>query len=824
MQFSKVVAAVAGMICLTPEAQQNWASDEEPSVANGELPAPILPMPDMPAESVIGPTLKTSVNKWPRQRKPLRKDAPNILLIMNDDAGYGHPDTFGGPVHTPTMSRVAAAGVTYNRFHNTAICSPTRAALLTGRNHHAVSSGQITEAASGFPGYTGKIPKSAATVAKVLSGYGYDTAAFGKWHNTPVNNLYKTGPFDWYPTGLGFSYFYGFLAGETSQYYPRLFENTNPIEPPYSPEQGYHLTEDLAAQAVKFIRNNRALTPDRPFFMYFAPGGTHGPHHIMKEWSDKYKGKFDMGWEQLRNTTYAKQKAMGWIPETAECTKIDPTMTKWEDIPERHRAFQQRLMEVYAGFLEHTDTQSGKILDELEKQGIINNTLIIYVFADNGASAEGLQGTLSELLDENQIESTVDQQIDVLNSDYGGLDALGSKHLWNMYHASWAWAGDTPLKSTKLVAAHFGGTRTPLAISWPKEIRPDPTPRHQFHHVIDVVPTIYEAVGLKPPGIVDGVAQDPIEGVSMAYSFNNASAAERKSVQYFEVMGSRGVYKDGWFAGTLGPRVPWAPNATRLMNWDPDADIWELYNLESDFSQAHDLAAEMPAKLAEMKTLFLVEAAMNKVLPIGAGLYTIFYHPEEAPKSSLKQFRLFDGQTRIAESNAPLFRTGYSSLSTIDAEVPANASGVIYCAGGTGGGFTVYMDGGYLHAEYAATLLYRSKVKSASPVDPGQHKIEVRLVYGPKPPKSVGPPPRTATLSLVVDGTVVGETRLEQSCPLILDASETFDVGVDLGAPVSLDYDSRSPFPFSGRLNSVEIHYIDSSSSGLTGHDALFMI
>uniref|UniRef100_A0A7S4TAS1 Sulfatase N-terminal domain-containing protein n=1 Tax=Alexandrium monilatum TaxID=311494 RepID=A0A7S4TAS1_9DINO len=778
----------------------------ESSVDRDQLPPADLPMREPPSRSVIGPTLKTSVHRWPEKRHPLRRDAPNVLLIMNDDAGFGHPDTFGGPVHTPSLSRVAAAGVAYNRFHNTAICSPTRAALLTGRNSHAVGAGQITQLASGFPGYDGKIPKSAATVAKVLAGYGYDTAAFGKWHNTPVNDLLRTGPFDQYPTGLGFRYFYGFLAGETSQWQPRLFENTNPIEPPKTPEQGYHLTEDLAAQAIKFIRNNRALTPDRPFFIYFAPGGTHGPHHVATKWADKYKGKFDEGWEKLRNTTFTKQKAMGWIPETAELTPIDPTMTKWEDVPASQRAFQLRLMEVYAGFLEHTDTQHGKILDELDRQQLTNNTLIIYVFADNGASAEGLQGTISELLNENSLPSTVDQQIEVLEREFGGLGALGSKHLNNMYHSSWAWAGDAPFKSTKLDAAHLGGTRTPLVVSWPRVIEPDRIPRTQFHHVCDVAPTIYEAIGIRPPGAVDGITQDPLQGVSMAYSFNNASAAGRRTAQYFEVMGSRAVYKDGWWASAIGPRLPWAPNASRIAAWDPDTDVWELYDLAADYSQAHDLARSMPEKLAEMKALFLVEAAQNKVLPIGAGLYTAVYHPEQAPKSSLTEWNLYTGQARIAESNAPLFRSGFSSVSTIELDVPANASGVLYCVGGGGSGFTVFMDGGYLHAEYGATLLYTYKVRSDVPVKPGPAKIEVRLIYD----AGLAAIP-TATLTLLVDGAVVGEGRVEKSCQVMFDASETFDVGMDLGSPVSLQYSDRLPFEFSGELKSLSVKYVQGS-------------
>jgi len=774
--------------------------------AMGQLPGASLPMPPLPTESIVGPTLKESVNVWPEKRTVLKKDAPNILLIMNDDVGFGAGDTFGGPIHTPSLSRLAKRGIAYNRFHTTAICSPTRAALLTGRNSHHVSAGQITEYASGFPGYTGRIPKTCATVAKVLSGYGYDTAAFGKWHNTPVSDLLKSGPFDQYPTGLGFGYFYGFLAGETSQWEPRLYENTNAIEPPRTPEQGYHLTEDLADQAVKFIKMNRGLTPDRPFFIYFAPGATHGPHHVFPKWADKYKGKFDMGWEEMRNITFQKQKAMGWIPADAELTPIQDTMHKWSEITDKHRDFQLRLMEVYAGFLEHTDTQHGKILDELEKQGIENNTLVIYVFADNGASAEGLEGTINELITHNLLPATVDQQISVLD-EFGGLSALGSKHVDNMYHGSWAWAMDTPFKSTKLVGAHFGGTRTPMIISWPKVIKPDTTPRSQFHHVNDIVPTIYEAVGIEPPAMVDGVTQDVFDGVSMVYTWNNASAEGRKNSQYFEVMGSRGIYKDGWFAGTFGPRVPWAPNATRMNIWDPNTDVWELYDLSKDYTQAHDLAQQMPEKVLEMKAAFLLDAKQNQVLPIGAGLYTIQYHPEEAPHSTLTEWNLFQGQTRLAESTAPLYRSGFNSLATIETDMPSNASGVLYCVCGGAGGFSVFMDGGYLHAEYMSTQLYRYKAKSADPVAPGARTIEVKMLWDAWDHAKVPYPAGNLTLS--VDGLQVGGMRIVNSMRVVFDASETFDVGMDLGAPASRDYEDRSPFPYSGHIKSLNIKYID---------------
>ena len=424
----------------------------------------ILPFPQTPSASIAGRTLGESVHQWRHEPKRLPEDAPNIVIFMTDDAGFSNPDTFGGPVHTPTMTRLMENGIGYNRFHTTAMCSPTRAALLTGRNHHHVGAGQIAEFANDFDGYIGAIPKETATIPQILSEYGYNTAAIGKWHNTPITDLTTMGPFDQYPTGLGFRYFYGFLAGETSQYEPRLFENTNPIEPQGTAEEGYHLTEDMAEQAVKFIRNNQALSPEKPMFLWFTPGAVHGPHHVPREWADKYKGKFDGGWEVLREETFKRQKEMGWIPGDAELTPIDPTMQKWEDIPEEHRAFQTRLMEVYAGFLEHTDVQYGKVVDELERQGLLDNTLIFYLGSDNGASAEGMEGTISELLAQNGVVTSIDEHIETLERDYGGLDSLGGPLQDSMYHHGWAWAGDTPYKSTKLIAAHFGGTRTPMVV------------------------------------------------------------------------------------------------------------------------------------------------------------------------------------------------------------------------------------------------------------------------------------------------------------------------------------------------------------------------
>ncbi len=760
-----------------------------------------LPFPEPPSASKAGKTLKDSKHQWRQTPNRLPKDAPNIVIFMTDDAGFSNPSTFGGPVHMPTIDRLAKTGISYNAFHTTAMCSPTRAALLTGRNHHRVGAGQIAELASDWDGYVGKIPRSTATIAQVLSYYGYNTAAFGKWHNTPVTDITKLGPFDRYPTGLGFDYFYGFLAGETSQYEPALFENTNPIGAPHDPK--YHLTEDMAEKAIQWLRTSKTLNPGKPFFLYFTPGAVHGPHHVAKEWADKYKGKFDAGWEALRKETFERQKKLGWIPEDAVLNPLASTMQKWTDIPESQRAFQTRLMEIYAGFLEHTDVQYGKIVDELERQGLLDNTLILYVFSDNGPSAEGMNGTISELLAQNSMPSTTDQQIAVLNKDYGGMDALGGPKLDIMYHHGWAYAGASPFPGTKLVAAYLGGTRTPLVISWPKKIKNDGKIRSQFHHVNDIASTIYDILDITPPKIVNGVEQQPLDGTSMVYTFNNPEAKSTKKTQYFEILGSRGVYHDGWLAGVFGPRAPWSTDISGVINWDPEKDEWELYNLNEDYSQSKNLAKENPKKLAELKALFDEEATKNHVYPIGASLYTAFFNPHELPSSPLTEWTFYGGQERIPESMAPKFQSGRSTLAVIDAEIGADAEGVLFAVGGISAGFTVYMDKGLLKAEYNAMTLNRYKIASDSAIPTGTVKIEVETKFDSQ--ERMAP----ATVTLKVNGKQVGLGRVERSVPGTFTASETFDVGADLGSPVALDYYDRSPFKFNGKIEKIHIRYTD---------------
>jgi arylsulfatase A-like enzyme len=754
----------------------------------------VLPFPPTPSASKAGPTLQESVHQRRVEPDRLPKGAPNVLIVLIDDAGFGVPDTFGGFAHTPTLSKLRDQGISYNRFHTTSICSPTRAALLTGRNHQRVGSGTIAERAVDWDGYTGVMPMTSATIPEVLKNYGYKTSAFGKWHNTPADQTTAMGPFTHWPTGYGFEYFYGFLAGETSQWEPRLVENTTAIEPPH--DENYHLTEDLADQGITWLKKHRAFAPDKPFFMYWAPGGVHGPLHVNAQWADKYKGKFDQGWDKLREETFARQKALGWIPANTELTPRDKTMPAWDSIPESERAFQMRLMELYAGFVEHTDAQVGKLVEFFEQTGQRDNTIIFYIWGDNGSSAEGQNGSISELLAQNQIPNTIAQQLKALD-ELGGLKALGGPLTDPLYHAGWAWAGSTPFRSTKLVAAHFGGTRNPLVVSWPKRIKADKTPRSQFHHVNDIAPTLYELLGIKAPKSVNGFKQDPIDGVSMAASFNNANAPENKHVQYFDNNGSDGIYHDGWYACTFGPLKPWLNAQPGLDQWDFSKDVWELYDLTKDFSQMHDLAKEQPERLAKMKKLFLAQAKENKAFPIGAGIW-LRLHPEDRIKTPYTSWTFDATTTRMPEFTAPALGNHHNTV-TIDMECGADASGVLYALGGSGGGLTCYMDKGQLVFEYNLMIIDRSIAKSAKKIAPGKHTIVVETrLKAPKP----GAP---ADIVLSVDGQEVARTTAKMTVPAAFTASESFDVGVDLGSTVSRDYFARRPFKFDGKIGKVEV-------------------
>ncbi|MBV8339216.1 MAG: arylsulfatase [Candidatus Eremiobacteraeota bacterium] len=760
-----------------------------------------LPPRPSPSGSIAGPTIAESVYAPKQPPKLLPDGAPNILIILIDDAGPAVPSTFGGEITTKTLDKIVGEGITYNRFHTTAMCSPTRAALLTGRNHHRVGNGQIAELANDWDGYSGRIPKSSALVAEVLRDYGYCTAAFGKWHNTPAVETTAAGPFDNWPSERGFEYFYGFLAGEASQWEPNLVRNTTSVLPPKTPEEGYHFSEDIADDAIAWLRRHHAFRPDKPFFMYWASGATHAPHHIFKEWADKYKGKFDDGWDAYRERAFARAKEKGWIPESAQLTPRHPTMASWESIPEDEKPFQRRLMEVYAGFGEHVDVQAGRLVDELERLGYGDNTLVFYIWGDNGSSAEGQNGTVSELLTQNQIPTTIKQHIDALK-DIGGLDALGTPLTDNQYNAAWAWASSTPYKGTKLLASHFGGTRNPMAIRWPAKIKHDPVPRTQFHHVNDVVPTIYEILGITPPFEVNGVQQDPIDGVSFAYTFDDPKAKGRLITQYFEVMGSRAIYHDGWMASAFGPRIPWVPGLPPgIATWSPDNDVWELYNLEDDWSQANDLAEKMPDKVAQLKELFIVEAAKNQVLPIGGGLFIPVYHPELRVAPPYTEWTFSGDTVRMPEFCAPALGNK-PNVVTIDATIPANANGVLYKLGANSGGLTLYVEDGILCYEYNLFIVQRTKIRSTKKLSTGKVKIEVDTSYAELQP--AGP----LDITLKVNGETYAQGRVPISAPLAFTANDCLDIGIALGSPVSLDYREKAPFKFNGTIESVHVQYV----------------
>lgn len=760
----------------------------------------VLPFPPVPSGSIAGRTLQESTYQPRAVPKRLHDDSPNIVIVLIDDAGPGLPSTFGGEVTTSTLDRICAEGVSYNRFHTTAMCSPTRASLLTGRNHHEIGNGQIAELANDWDGYAGKIPRSSATVAEVLKQYGYATSAFGKWHNTPAEETTAAGPFENWPTGLGFEYFYGFLAGEASQYEPNLVRNTTVVAPPKTAEEGYHLSEDLADDAISWLRRHKAFNADKPFFMYWASGAIHGPHHIMKEWADKYAGKFDDGWDAYRERVFERAKDKGWIPQDCALTERDPQLAAWDDIPEDEKPFQRRLMEVAAGYGEHVDVQVGRIADELESLGYAENTLFLYIWGDNGSSGEGQNGTIAELLAQNGIPTTVRQHIDALD-ELGGLDVLGSPLVDNQYHAAWAWAGSTPYKGMKLLASHLGGTRNPMAVRWPARITPDAAPRDVFLHCNDIVPTIYDIVGIVPPQMVNGEPQMPIAGASFARTLADRDAPGGKKTQYFEIMGSRGIYHDGWWASARGPRLPWVPGQPPgIATWTPDNDVWELYHLDEDWSQAHDLAAEQPEKLAQMREMFMVEAARNAVLPVGGGLWVPVYHPELRIAPPYKEWEFSGDTIRMPEFCAPALGNK-NNVVTIDVDVPASANGVLYALGAAAGGLTLYLDEGYLCYEYNLFILQRTKIRSESKVPPGRATLTVTTQYAD--PRPAGP----LDITVARNGETIAGGQVPISAPLLFTANDCLDIGTCLGSPVSLDYRERAPFPFEGRIHRVHVAY-----------------
>jgi arylsulfatase A-like enzyme len=754
-----------------------------------------LPIPDRPRTGLITYDAKDPETRYPpiEQLRP-PKGAPNVLVILIDDAGFGSASAFGGPCQTPNAERLAAGGLKYTRFHTTALCSPTRQALLTGRNHHSVGMGGITEIASGSPGYSSVLPNTAAPIAKTLKLNGYATAQFGKCHEVPVWETSPAGPFNAWPTGGGgFEYFYGFVGGEAHQWYPSLYEGTTPIEVKTTPEEGYHFMADMTDKAIGWIGQQRALMPDKPFFVYFAPGATHAPHHVPKEWADKYKGKFDGGWDTLREETFARQKALGVIPPDCRLTARHKEVPAWDAMPEDLKPVLRRQMEVYAGFLEFTDHHIGRLLDSLRQIGALDDTLVYYIIGDNGASAEGtLNGTFNEMINFNGMAAIETPAF--LNAR---LDKLGGPESYNHYAVGWAHAMSTPYQWTKQVASHWGGTRNGTIVHWPNGIEAKGEIRSQFHHVIDVAPTILEAAGLPEPISVEGVHQKPIEGVSMLYSFNDAKAGERHETQYFEMFGNRGIYHKGWTAVTRH-KTPWILIGEKTPAFDDD--VWELYDTNVDWSQANDLANQMPDKLHELQRLWLMEAIRYDVLPLDDDLGKRM-NPDTAGRPVLIKGNtqlLFGGMGRLSE-NSVLSVKNKSHAVTAEIEVPkSGAEGVIIAQGGNIGGWSLYAKGGKLKYCYNLLGVQYFYVEAASPLSAGPHQVRMEFAY------AGGGLGKGGTVSLYVDGKQVGQGAVGATAAMIFSADDGCDVGEDTGSPVSEDYGPRGN-AFTGRVKGVQI-------------------
>ncbi len=752
-----------------------------------ELDRTVLPI----AEPKVTPITEIDARKAkapPRFQVKAPAKAPNVVIVLIDDMGFGHASTFGGPCQTPTLERLAASGLKYNRFHTTALCSPTRMALLTGRNHHVCNTGAIMELATAFPGNTGVRPNSVAPLAEMLRLNGYSTAAFGKYHETPAWEASVSGPFDRWPTRSGFDKFYGFIGGETNQWSPAVYDGVTRVEVPHDPN--YHFTTDMTNQAIAWARFQQSMTPDKPFFVYYAPGATHAPHHVPKEWIAKYKGQFDDGWDNLRERTLARQIELGVVPKGTKLTSRPLEIPGWDSLSADQKRLFARQMETFAAFAEHTDHEVGRLVQEIEDMGEMNNTLFFYIVGDNGASAEGgPDGTFNEMLALNGIVSDVASQLP-------HIDQWGGPTTFPHFSIGWAHAGNTPFQWTKQVASHFGGTRNPMVVHWPDRIKAKGSLRSQFHHVIDIAPTVLEAAGLPEPTSVNGTKQRPMDGVSMLYTFDEPQAKDRRTTQYFEMFGNRGIYHDGWTAVTRHS-IPWL-----MIDLPPfDQDRWELYNVAEDFSQANNLAAQHPAKLKELQELFTKEAIRNHVYPLDDRRSERF-NAALAGRPDLigdrKSMTLYQGMTGIAE-NAFINIKGRSHTITAEVEIPdGGADGVIIAQAGRFGGWSLYMKGGRVHEVYNFGGLERFTVSSENPLAAGRHTIRYEFLYDGGKPGSGG------TSKLSIDGNPVGEARVERTMPFAYSGDEGVDVGTDNETPVTDDYKAGDN-KFTGKILSVTV-------------------
>jgi arylsulfatase A-like enzyme len=766
----------------------------------------MLPIPDRPAPGLTTYDAKDPDTSFPPIEPLVPPDgAPNVLVVLLDDVGFGAASTFGGPCRTPTADRLAAGGLRYNRFHTCALCAPTRAALLSGRNHHSVGMGAITELATSAPGNSSLRPNTKAPLAMTLKLNGYSTAQFGKCHEVPVWQSSPMGPFDGWPSGGGgFETFYGFIGGENNQWDPALYDGTTPVEPPATAEEGYHLTEDLADRAVSWIHQQKALMPDKPFFVYFAPGATHAPHHVPAEWADKYKGAFADGWDALRERTFARQKDLGVIPADAELTVRHSEIPAWDDMPAELKPVLERQMEVYAGFLEHVDHHVGRVIDAIEELGILDDTIIYYIIGDNGASAEGtVNGVFNEMASFNGMAFLETPEF-LLSK----MPELGSPTAYNHYAVGWAWATNAPFQWTKQVASHWGGTRNGTVVHWPNGIEERGGVRSQFTHVIDVAPTILEAAGLPEPATVNGVLQSPMEGTSMLYTFNEPDSPERHTLQYFEMFANRGIYFNGWSAVTKH-RVPWgAPGALPAF----DDDVWELYDGNSDYSQARNLVAEQPEMLAKLQRLWLLEATKYNVLPMDDRTAERF-EPSLAGRPTLirgKSQVFFPGMGRLSENSVVSIKNkSWSVTAEVDVSA-AGAEGVLIAQGGRFGGWSFYTKAGRARFAYNVLGLQIFTVEADTPIPAGSHQVRMEFAY------DGGGLAKGGEVTLYYDGAAVGTGRVAATQPMIFSGDETTDIGYEGGTTVVPDYTALTS-RFTGKIKWVQIdlgdddhdHFID---------------
>ena len=752
----------------------------------------ILPRPQAPFAGEIGKTTAGSRPDFPKS-VTAPAGAPNVLLIMTDDAGFGSSGTFGGPVPTPNLDRLASNGIKFNEFHTTAICSPSRAALLTGRNHHQVSTGMLTDSATGYPGYWAILPRSAATIAEVMKDNGYSTAMFGKHHNVPNAQQSPVGPFDLWPTGLGFEYFFGIIGGDADQWHPKLYRGTNAVD---ERTLDFTLPMDhaLADDAIRWIHNQKANAPDRPFLVYYAPGSTHSPQQAPVDWIARFKGQFDQGWDKLREETFRRQKALGIIPAGTDLTPRPKELPAWDSLTPTEKTVYARYMEVYAGMMAYQDAQIGRILDELKRMGQLDNTLVIFIEGDNGASGEGgPQGTTNEI---GALANKVESDPAVIAHK---LETMGGPRSYETYPAGWAWAMDTPFQWMKQIASHFGGMRNGMVVSWPDHIKAHGEIRSQFGHIIDVYPTILEAAGLQAPTIVNGVKQQPIDGTSLLYSFDQADAPERHRTQYFEMIGNRAIYQDGWIASTTPRRMPWSqvtPPGDAATDYQ-----WELYDLKHDYSQAHDLAAQQPGRLKQMEDLWWKEAERNKVLPIDDSFgQKRSAQALMAGMSRRTDFTYWGKEISIGERVQPVL-AGRSFSLTATVTIPdANTTGVLAATGSWFGGWSFYLKDGrpVAYEAFSQNPGEQYRVAGADKLAAGPATIRYDFDY------DGGGLGKGGMVRISVDGKPVAQGRVERAITITAGLGETFDIGWDTGAPVSDEYSDAGRFP--GDIARVDLH------------------